>query len=343
MRRTGTTIAAVNLRKGPGTEHAILTALKPRTSVDIIEQEGYWLHVNAGEREGYVHSKFVFVEEEKGVPEGFLKEKVDTAASTTTAAAAASTTTTAGAVSLAEVPMAVPDAEKIIVDPKAPGLGLERLVANTWNRYGGLLTVLSEQLQIDPAVAVAVLAVESGGRGFGPDGRMLIRFENQIFFDKWGRNNADRYFQHFTFNQDKRWMEHKWRPAPDQGWREFHGNQAAEWEVLNFAKSLNDTAAKLSISMGGPQIMGFNYAMIGYESVQQMFDAFAASERNQVIAFFDFVQGAGTTSRRIIALQERDFNTFASMYNGPGQAGKYGSLIRNVFDAFHRLKSGQPA
>jgi hypothetical protein len=341
MRRTGITIAAVNLRKGPGTEHAVITALKPKTPVDIIEQEGYWLHVSVGQQEGYVHTKFVQADEEKGVPDGFLKEKVDTPATSTTTSTTAAAS--GGQVSLADVPLAPPEAEKIIVDAKTPGLGLQRLVAYTWNRYGGLLSAMSEHLQIDPAVAVAVLAVESGGRGFGPDGRMLIRFENQIFFDKWGRNNSDRYFQHFAFNQDKRWMEHKWRPAPDQDWREFHGNQATEWEVFNFAKGLNDTAAKLSISMGGPQIMGFNYAMIGYESVQQMFDGFAASERNQVVAFFDFIQGAGTNSRRIVALQERDFNTFASMYNGPGQAGKYGSLIRNVFDAYHALKSGQPA
>ncbi|MEP7358442.1 MAG: N-acetylmuramidase domain-containing protein, partial [Anaerolineales bacterium] len=97
-------------------------------------------------------------------------------------------------------------------------------------------------------------------------------------------------------------------------------------------------AAKLSISMGGPQIVGFNYPTLGYESVGQMYDAFSADERSQIVGFFDFVQGPGTTSRRVLALQARDFTTFAALYNGPGQAAKYGSLMQGLFDTFDRLR-----
>jgi hypothetical protein len=39
-------------------------------------------------------------------------------------------------------------------------------------------------LCIDAAIAVAVLAVEAGGRAFGGDGRMIIRLENHIFYDE---------------------------------------------------------------------------------------------------------------------------------------------------------------
>ena len=42
--------------------------------------------------------------------------------------------------------------------------------------------------------------------------------------------------------------------------------------------------------------------------------------------------------RRVLALQTGDFTTFASLYNGPGQAAKYGSLMHGVFDTFRRLK-----
>ncbi len=37
--------------------------------------------------------------------------------------------------------------------------------------------------------------------------------------------------------------------------------------------------------------MGFNHALTGFESPGQMFDAFAASERYQVLALFDFIGG----------------------------------------------------
>ncbi|MGH2522493.1 MAG: N-acetylmuramidase domain-containing protein, partial [Anaerolineales bacterium] len=242
---------------------------------------------------------------------------------------------------LADIPLEPLPEQRIAFTNKSTGT--EKLVGNTWNKVGGLLTVLSNELKIDPAVAVAVLAVESGGRGFGPDGRMLIRFENQIFFDRWGKNNLSRYNQHFRFNPEKRWTDHKWRSDPNGPWlptdkADFHGSQDREWQVFSFARALDDTAAKSSISMGGPQIMGFNYPTLGFESVQQMFDAFSASERNQIVGFFDFVQGPSANSRRVLALQAQDFETFASMYNGPGQAAKYGSLIKNVYDTFHKLK-----
>ena len=114
-------------------------------------------------------------------------------------------------------------------------------------------------------------------------------------------------------------------------------DQDGEWEVFDFACTLDDTAARLSISMGGPQIMGFNYAALGYASVQQMFDAFAASERNQVVGFFDFVRSRGEEA--IQKLQGSDFVGFARFYNGSGQAEYYGSLIRRAYEAYRRLRS----
>ena len=228
-----------------------------------------------------------------------------------------------------------PAEQKITITPNLSGT--ERQVAQTWNRLGGLLQTLADQLAIDPGIAVAVLTVESGGRPFGPDGRMIIRFENHIFHDRWGKHTPNAFARHFSFNPSQRWKGHRWRPAPGQPWRAFHGKQNTEWQVLDFACTLADTAARLSISMGGPQIMGFNHAAVGYTSVQQMFDAFAASERNQVVGFFKFVRSRGTEA--IQMLQSSDFNGFARLYNGPGQAATYGSLIQKTYEAYRRLRT----
>jgi N-acetylmuramidase-like protein/SH3 domain-containing protein len=348
----GTATTAVKLRTGPGADKPVLAFVLPNTRLEVLGAQDDWLQVRVGGKEGYVGRSFVLLDGQ-GVGDGFLKDKVDQPATPASATAAPPATAPAPSAapalpagpSLTGVPLEAPASERLPVNPKAPLL--ERLAADIWNRYGGLLSVLSAELKIDPGVAVAVLAVESGGRGFGPDGRMLIRFENQVFFDQWGTNHPDVYNQHFTFDPARRWGSHKWRPSPDQAWwpenlADFHGDQGREWTVFNFARTLDDAAAKKSISMGGPQIMGFNFAACGYESVQQMFDAFSASERNQVIGFFDFVQGPSTNSRRVLALQGQDFNTFASMYNGPGQAAKYGGLIKSAFDAFHQLLIAAP-
>lgn len=215
--------------------------------------------------------------------------------------------------------------------------GTDRQVALIWNRLGGRLQTLAGQLGLDPGVAVAVWLVESGGRAFAADGRMIIRFENHIFYSRWGKNVPDTFNQHFMFDRNKRWTNHHWRATPNEGWQPFHGNQNNEWNVLNFACKLDDTAGKFSISMGGPQIMGFNYAALGYTSVQEMFDAFTASEGHQVTGFFNFLRSSNANT--IPCLQNSDLVGFARIYNGGGQAAHYGKLIQQSYQAYQRLKA----
>lgn len=317
--RTGTTTIDLNLRAGAGTQFQVLRVLPPNTPVEVTAEHGDWLAVNALGQAGFVHRAFVRLDEQ-GVPDGLLGARP------------------AGRRALDAVPLEAPAERQIRLGPNAASA--ERQAANIWNKYGGLLGALSAELRIDPGAAVAVLAIESGGRGFAADGRMIIRFENHLFYRQWGKDHREVFDRHFKFNPEKNWLDHQWRQFTNQPFRDFHGAQDGEWQVFSFARSLDDTAAKLSISMGGPQIVGFNYAALGFESVHQMYDAFSSSERHQIIGFFDFVQGPGRDSRRVLALQSGDFTTFAAMYNGPGQAARYGSLMQGVFDTFKRL---QPA
>lgn len=217
-----------------------------------------------------------------------------------------------------------------------------RLMADIWNRYGGLLSALSDKMGIEPGVAVSVLAIESGGQAFGPDGRLLIRFENHLFFNYWGKNNLTKFNQHFTFDANKRWEGHRFRANPSGAWMDFHGNQSREWDVFQFACNLDDSAAKNSISMGAPQIMGFNSSVIGYASVQDMFNAFSRSDRDQVIGFFDFVNNVLPGGGAVGHLRRKDFTAFATVYNGSGQAAYYGNLMKNGYDAFNQLYSALP-
>ena len=86
--------------------------------------------------------------------------------------------------------------------------------------------------------------------------------------------------------------------------------------------------------MGLTQILGANHRAIGYASPDAMFAAFAADEKFQLLGFFNFVKNG---QRQITALQNRDFVSFARIYNGPGQPEFYGGLIKGVVDGFGML------
>jgi hypothetical protein len=230
---------------------------------------------------------------------------------------------------LENVPMPAPANQRI---------NQNSLLARIWNNYGGLLTAIANKMTFDAAIAVAILAQESGGQAYGPDGRLLIRFENHLFYDYWGKQNVSKYNDHFRTGSP-RWTGHQWRSQASGAWRTCHTSQSEEWSVFTFARTLNDDAAKKSISMGLPQVIGSNYGVLGFASVDDMFNAFVASERNQVVAFFDFLQGNGPTATN--ALRNRDFRTIASIYNGPGNADYYGKLIKGHYDTFIKLRGSQ--
>ena len=328
VRRGVTTSAQLNLRQGPDTSQPILTTLAQGTALTVLEEQGEWLRVAVNGQEGFVHGDFVSLAEGQVEP-GFLRERAE----------------------LRAIPL-TPPADKLI-DPSTVQSPGERLLGWVWNQYGRLLAVLADELQIDPAVALAVLAVESGGQPFAPDGRggrrMVIRFENHLFFQFWGADHAEQFDRHFQFNRapNRGWQGHHWRSTPDGEWRPQHlqaasleENQRGEWDAFTFAATLDETAAKLSISMGAPQVMGFNYSGIGYESVAQMFDAFAVDERAQFMGMFDFIKAS---PKQVKALQQHLYQVFAGSYNGPGNAVVYGDLIQSNVNLFRQLITRQDA
>ncbi|MGB3092079.1 MAG: N-acetylmuramidase domain-containing protein [Candidatus Zixiibacteriota bacterium] len=218
----------------------------------------------------------------------------------------------------------------------------KRLIRRIWNKFGGLLAELSTILKIDPAVAVAILCVESTGRGFAGDGqttrpgRMIIRFENHIFWKYWGKSHQSDFLTHFKFNRRRPWRGHQFRKNLKAKWVTFHRKgQAGEWDAFEFARSKQQRFAMYSISMGMPQIMGFNHQRIGNESVKKMFDSFSRNEKNQIMGLFDFINYAN--SKMTQALRRKDFLTFARLYNGPAKAAVYADRIKKYCQEFKEL------
>ena len=207
--------------------------------------------------------------------------------------------------------------------------------AHVWNEYGGVIEPLATKVGIDVGQAVAVVGIESGGNGFGSDGRMVIRFEVHLFWSQWGAQNPDAFNAHFAFNADVLWQGHKFRANANALWQDVHsGRQSSEWDAFALAQQLSDRAAKLSISMGLAQVVGFNFKRIGYATVEAMFDALNQDERLHVLSLFSFIAADANMVR---ALQQNDLVSFARGYNGTGQAERYASLISAVQAAFMGL------
>lgn len=152
-----------------------------------------------------------------------------------------------------------------------------------------------EDRDIDPNVLKAFIAVESGGRGFAENGKLIIQFEPAWFkrkapyapSGKWSLNKIDR--------------------------------QAAEWEAFNDAFKLDPNAAMESTSIGLPQIMGFHYKRLGFDTVGKMWDFFKVSEQNQIECLIVFLC---TDPRLYKAVQEKDWHMIAYIYNGAGYAAQ---------------------
>jgi hypothetical protein len=216
--------------------------------------------------------------------------------------------------------------------------GLELLMASIYNARGKYLKDKATELGVKPSALAAVLKVESSGRGFGADGRQIIRFENHIFRQQWGTKHADKFDALFKFDAKEKWKGHEWRKAADDKWQTFHGNQTKEWEVLTFARSLDENAALRSASFGAGQIMGFNHKVVGYDDAAAMVKAFDTGIRPQLDAVVAFIKNHPNCMK---GLKADDFVVFAKCYNGAGKEQDYGAKIKEAADAYRKVTAGK--
>lgn len=342
--------SGINLRQSGNLTAPIVAKLPKDTALVILDGQGTdWLHVRvqASGQTGYAFAQYVTLASapasiDTGATEGASNRTIATPGTSDPGTSDTATTpTTASNTPIAVAPgflvadsslMAVPLVPARILQPLPDGSG--SMLAGINNRFGGFIATLAARLTIPASVVVAVLAAESGGRTGDANGRMIIRFEVHVFYDYWGKANETAFNQFFTFNQaGQHWTGHQFRENPTDAFQDFHGNQDLEWKALGIARRLSDTDALFSISMGAPQVMGFNYKRLGYNTVQDMFTAFTLSPRAQLVAIFDFVRG--TTA--LDALRSGDYLTFARAYNGPGNAQTYANIISTYKARFESL------
>lgn len=142
---------------------------------------------------------------------------------------------------------------------------------------------------LDANLLEAFIQVESGGKGFDEKtGKIKIQFEPKKFFDRTGvqvDNKID--------------------------------VQSKEWLAFNHAFEINPVAAMESTSIGLPQIMGFHWKRLGYDSVNAMWDDFKYGLVNQICALIRFIE---TDKNLLKAFKEKDYHKMAWYYNGSSYA-----------------------
>lgn len=169
-------------------------------------------------------------------------------------------------------------------------------------------TQVAELLGCEPAALKAVQQVETGGRGgFFSPGRPAILFEGHIFWTqlkKRGSNPED------YVKGNENILYPKWEKGHYKG-------GIGEYDRLEQARKINREAADDSASWGMFQIMGFNYAACGEESIESFVRSMCESEFKQLLLTANFIK---KNSQMLQALQARDWAVFAKCYNGPAYA-----------------------
>lgn len=169
-----------------------------------------------------------------------------------------------------------------------------------------IVKLVACQFNFEPAALAAFIEVESGGKGFGNDGKILIQFEPHYF--------------------------RKRQPyAPSGAWSVNKVDlQSKEWVAFNNAFSINQNSAMESTSIGLGQIMGAHWKRLGYATVGAMWDDAKKSLERQVWQIAKFID---TDKNLKSALKTGDWHKVATIYNGAGYkdiARKYGREPYNI-------------
>lgn len=149
-------------------------------------------------------------------------------------------------------------------------------------------------LRCEVAAIKAVAEVESLGSGFEANGLPKILFERHKFhqFTKGLYSNANPDISNY-------------RPGGYVG-------GVGEHKRLEKAAKLDRNAALKSASWGKFQVMGFNYQIAGFKTLQEFINAMYESETQHLFAFVNFVKANKLDDE----IREKRWADFARIYNG---------------------------
>jgi hypothetical protein len=176
-------------------------------------------------------------------------------------------------------------------------------------------------LGVETAALKAVAEVESGGKGFLPDGQPVILFEPHIFY----RQLRERGYDVISLRE-----KHPDIIYPTWGQRPY-GKSSEQHGRLARAVQIDREAALYSASWGRFQIMGFNWAACNAASLQDFINLMYASEEGQLRLLAGFLRARGLVD----ALRKKDWTAFARGYNGAGYAkNQYHKKLAHAYQKY---------
>ena len=171
----------------------------------------------------------------------------------------------------------------------------------------------ADRLDCSVAAIKAVATVESRGNGFDTKDRPKILFERHKFA-KYTNGRFVNSHPHIC----------NWTPGG-------YGPASSQYDRFSEAYMLDANAAMLSASWGKFQIMGFNFAICGFTTVQSFVDAMKESEGRHLDAFVEYVIVNNLDDK----LRKRKWADFAFGYNGPDyKQNKYDEKMAEAYEQF---------
>ncbi|MEH6676116.1 N-acetylmuramidase family protein [Phenylobacterium sp.] len=196
------------------------------------------------------------------------------------------------------------------------------------------------RLECSVAQIKAVFEVEASGAGWFTDvrGDILALDGEGGFID--GAHLPKILFEAHIFDRETGGRFRATHPNLSSArWnRALYVGGQGEYERLHRAMQLDRTAALRSASWGAPQIMGFNHALAGFDTVDAFVDAMKSGIRAHLMAFVAFVENSGLApALRQVTTYHASAVPFARAYNGSGYAkNEYHIRIARAFAKWSR-------
>lgn len=162
----------------------------------------------------------------------------------------------------------------------------------------------AERLGCEVASIKAVVRVESTGNGFEDNGKPIVLYERHKMYKFVGELNDP------ELNANTLAAQYPNLVSKSRG---GYMGGAAEFSRLRHAMTIHSSCALKSASYGLFQIMGFNHAACGYDTVEAFFTAMSESEGKQLDAFCGFIESNPVLKK---SLKAKNWANFAEAYNG---------------------------
>lgn len=169
-------------------------------------------------------------------------------------------------------------------------------------------------LDCEVAAVKAVVQTEATRGAFDAQGRPTILFERHKFHNHTNGKYA------------------KSDPDICNPVRGGYGRFSEQYAKLERAIRLDRAAALKSASWGAFQILGENHVQAGHSTVESFVTAMKSGTAAQATAFLAFVRA---DRRLLAALRQRNWTTFARIYNGPSyKENNYDGKMRANYQRF---------